>query len=334
MAERIGIFDKVAGSPEYDSGSYSMFQEMMFTDISPDYLNKLIVSIGTGLQVVIDSGGMISKGRFYIQDEDASGGSPKTLPIDAASTGYLRKDLAVVEFDITLRTITAKISKGTEATSSPSAPSLVTGDAKWEKPLVIVNVDGNTIISVEDTRIISGARGLKEAQEDAAQAISDAAAAQEDATEALIDAAEAQENAEAAQATADDNEAYIINMQSDIEELEERYTTVQQSTSAGGTLDLSDANVVKIGDGSLRAVSVPDDASTNFPIGTRVEFCTKYNDFGFTITPLGNVQISYNGGVANVSNGRVLKISGEGGYAMMIKTYGYNWHINGDVTLN
>lgn len=154
-----GYFDAVDGSPSYDSSEHSKVMDMISVGVQTGYENELEVTAGTGLQVIIDSGGMFSKGRYYIQSEAADGASPKTLTPDAATAGYLRKDRVVVEFDTENKSATVKISKGSEAVSDPAANALTTGDNKWEEPLAVINVDGGSIASVEDDRYIFGARG-------------------------------------------------------------------------------------------------------------------------------------------------------------------------------
>lgn len=147
-----GYFDAVEGTPNYDSSEHSKVMDMLSSGVQPGYENEMEITTGTGLQIIVDSGGMFSRGRYYIQSEAASGGSPKTLSVDAATSGYLRKDRVVVEFDVTNKTAALKISKGEEAISNPSAPSLADTATKWEESLGIVNVSAGSITSVEDDR--------------------------------------------------------------------------------------------------------------------------------------------------------------------------------------
>ncbi len=158
MTKYTGYFDAVEGSPNYDSGEYAKVANMQFDGVAPGYENELEVSQGTGLQVTVDSGGIMSKGRYFINDEPANGTSPETLAVDAAATGYLRKDRVVVEFDVENAAAQLKIVKGTEAASDPALPDLGDTDSLWEAPLAIVNIEGGSITSVEDDRTIYGAR--------------------------------------------------------------------------------------------------------------------------------------------------------------------------------
>ena len=158
MAEYAGFFDAVDNIPAYTSTEYAQFYDLVSVGIAYGYKNQLEVAQGNGLEAVVDSGGMTSRGRYYIQSEDADGASPKTLAIDAAAAGYMRKDRIVVEFDVNNGTVAAKVSKGTEAVSAPSANSLADTATKWEEPLAIVNVTGGAITSIEDDRNIQGAR--------------------------------------------------------------------------------------------------------------------------------------------------------------------------------
>ena len=158
MAKYKGYFDAAEGSPNYDSAEFSMVLNMIFDGVAPGYENELEVTQGTGLQAKIDSGGIFSRGRYFINDERADGAFPETLAVDAASSGYLRKDRVVVEFNIENAAAELKIVKGTEAVSGPALPELADTASLWEEPLAIVNVDGGSIASIEDDRVIYGAR--------------------------------------------------------------------------------------------------------------------------------------------------------------------------------
>jgi hypothetical protein len=158
MSEHYGHFDAVEESPQYTAAQDARFFDLLARDIIPDYLNELEPSMDTGLQTIMDSGGMISRGYFYVQDEDADGASPKTFTHDAESAGSNRKDRIVIEFDTTTGVNAAKISKGTGTAGTPSAPDLVDTETVWEEGVAIVTIAGGAVTAVEDTRIISGAR--------------------------------------------------------------------------------------------------------------------------------------------------------------------------------
>lgn len=158
MSEYSGLFDATEGSPNYDSADMGRFYNLLSTDVTPNYENELEVTIGSGLQVVVDSGGMVSKGRFYIQDEATSGGSPLTLSLDPAGTGYLRKDRIVIEFNTEAPIAIAKVIKGTDVTSNPTAPELVNTSTVWQESIAIANVSASTLTSVDDDRTILGVR--------------------------------------------------------------------------------------------------------------------------------------------------------------------------------
>lgn len=154
MAEFKGFFDAVAGSPDYDSAEEALTRDSMATGVMPDFDNELEVTAGTGLQVNIDSGFLWHLGRYYYQTEPSSGGSPKTLSLDAATAGSNRQDLIIVEFDVTTPAITLKVSKGTETTGTPTPPTLADDEAL----LATVDITGSTLNSVIDGRNIQGAR--------------------------------------------------------------------------------------------------------------------------------------------------------------------------------
>ncbi len=157
MAEYTGFFDSIA----YPSVEEALTRyAALLSGVTPGFDNELEVTTGTGLQVKVDSGFLWHLGRYYYQDEDASGGTPKTLSIDAATAGYNRKDRIIVEFDILTPAITLKVSKGTETTGTPTAPTLNADEAS----LAIVDITASTINSITDDRTIGGAR-VREATE-------------------------------------------------------------------------------------------------------------------------------------------------------------------------
>lgn len=158
MAEKLRFIDATGGTPDYDSAEHAITEEIKADGIAYNYLNMLEVIEGTGLEVVIKDGAMMSQGRTYIQDEPHDGASPKAIAIDAATSGYMRKDIVAVEYDIPNGIATAKVVKGTEAVSSPALPSLPSGSTKWQKSLAVVNVTGGAITLIEDTRVIGNGR--------------------------------------------------------------------------------------------------------------------------------------------------------------------------------
>ncbi len=79
---------------------------------------------------MVDSGGLIDKGYYYINDADASGASPLALDIDAEVAGSTRFDLIAIEFNIDTSTIQAVVEKGTTTPVDTSA--------RWQVPLATV----------------------------------------------------------------------------------------------------------------------------------------------------------------------------------------------------
>lgn len=158
MAEKLRFIDATSGTPDYDSAEHAITEEIKADGIAYNYLNMLEVVLGAGLEVVVKDGAMMSQGRTYIQDEPSDGASPKTIQIDAATSGYMRKDIIAVEYDIPNGVATAKVVKGAEAVSSPQLPTLLSGSTKWHKSLAVVNVTGGAITSLEDTRQVGSGR--------------------------------------------------------------------------------------------------------------------------------------------------------------------------------
>lgn len=152
MSELYGHYDAVEGSPNYPSARFSQFVDMISRDIMPDYLNELLVAMVTGLQTSVDTGGMISQGRYYINT------SGITLTHDAEAAGSKRKDNIVVEFNTATGVNVVKIHKGIGTTGTPSAPALVDTSNLWEKLLAVATIEGGVVTAVTDGRLICGAR--------------------------------------------------------------------------------------------------------------------------------------------------------------------------------
>jgi len=150
-----GFFDKTGESPKYAAALAAMAYDIAYAGVAHKFLNKLEVIRTTSNTVTVDTGGVFSRGRWFAQDEAV------ILNVDAAPAGYLRKDYAVVEFDVDTKTATVKISKGTEVQSNPVVNDLLDGANKWEEPLGIVNIEGGAIKTeggIEDKRIMGNQR--------------------------------------------------------------------------------------------------------------------------------------------------------------------------------
>lgn len=165
MSEISGLYDASGGSPSYAEADMAKFLNLFSEGVIPGIDNELEVALVSGLTVSIDSGAMVSRGYFYIQDEDAGGASPLTKTLDAEGAGSNRIDNIVIEHDTTNNTASSKVSKGTGTTGTPSAPALVDTSTKWEELLAEVYVTASAIISVTDGRTISGARRRLQAGE-------------------------------------------------------------------------------------------------------------------------------------------------------------------------
>jgi len=158
MAEHLRFVDATNGSPYYDSASFAQTEEVKADGISYSYLNELEVIQFGGLQIKVEDGALISKGRTYIQDEPSDGESPKILTLEGTQVGYLRKDMVVVEFDLHNSVAVAKIVKGEEVESIPALPSLEDESSFWQVCLAVVDVDGASITNIEDKRVIGNGR--------------------------------------------------------------------------------------------------------------------------------------------------------------------------------
>lgn len=158
MAEFGGHIDATGGVPAYTAAQDAKFYNLLGEGIIPDIDNELAVIMGVGLQVIIDSGAIISRGYFYIQDEHANGANPLVKPVDAEAAGSNRIDNVVIEFDISAGTFLAKIHKGTGTTGTPVAPALVDTTSKWEVLLAQVYITAGNITNIIDGRVIKGAR--------------------------------------------------------------------------------------------------------------------------------------------------------------------------------
>jgi len=158
MAEYSGLYNATNGSPEYTAADLGRFFSLLAEGVAYGYGNELEATKGAGLQAIVDSGGIVSKGWFYIQDEEKDGASPKILSIDAATAGYNRYDLVVVEFDTDNATAIVKVVKGNETTGTPALPNLTDTATKWQVAIGKCDITGSVLNSVSDERTIGNGR--------------------------------------------------------------------------------------------------------------------------------------------------------------------------------
>ena len=158
MAEQGGFIDHTLDVPSYTAAEHALWINLLSNGVTPGVDNELEVLGTAGLEIGIDSGGYISKGSFYIQDEHSDGGDPLLKTLDAEAAGNSRIDNIVVEFDLPNDTYLVKVSKGVGVPGVPAAPALVTGATKWEVLLATCLVTVGVLTSVTDGRDIVGAR--------------------------------------------------------------------------------------------------------------------------------------------------------------------------------
>lgn len=158
MAESSGFFNSINGDRKYKAEGFAQyFATLIGNGVFPNPSTGLQIVAGTGMNVLEHAGNGWINGYAYRNDADLS------LSIDTADGVLNRKDNAVLRWDLSARTITAQIIKGTSA-SSPSAPALVRSaeqyDIKLAEIYVAAGVTAITQSMITDTRLDSTVCGI------------------------------------------------------------------------------------------------------------------------------------------------------------------------------
>lgn len=158
MGERSGFFPYVSGdaNSEYNSAWLAGFIASIIGNGTYD--GELgVTADGSTMSVTLPAGKAWINGYFYCND------APITLPIDNADGTLNRKDTIVLRWDVNARSITARVLKGTLA-STATAPAIVRGAEQYDLKLAEISVPaGTTAITqslITDTRLDNAVCGI------------------------------------------------------------------------------------------------------------------------------------------------------------------------------
>lgn len=129
-------------------GQWQQMMSLMFRDgVWFNYLNKLNVAAGSGLQVTVDTGASMTTGLFM------SNSASFAINLSPADPTNPRIDNIVVHADLVARTVTLIALTGTPNVS-PVAPAVTQNASVWEISLNNVRVNANAVTpsSFTDTR--------------------------------------------------------------------------------------------------------------------------------------------------------------------------------------
>ena len=108
--------------------------------------------------------------------------------------------------------------------------------------------------------------------------------------------------------------------------------TVPANKSGSYTLQAEDAgSIVRINTASANTLTVPQNTSVGFPIGTQIIILALHNGVT-TIAPDTNVELFSQGSTSNSGNDGDLKIDGRYCTAALVKTTTNTWHVFGKLT--
>ena len=147
MAVTYFPFQAGAGAPVLDT-QWQQMMSLMFRDgVWFNYLNKLNVAAGSGLQVTVDTGASMTTGLFM------SNSASFAINLSPADPTNPRIDNIVVHADLVARTVTLIPLTGTPNVS-PVAPAVTQSASVWEISLNNVRVNANAVTpsSFTDTR--------------------------------------------------------------------------------------------------------------------------------------------------------------------------------------
>jgi hypothetical protein len=134
LTEKSSFFNSVAGDRKYAASDFaSYFNSLLTNGIFPNPSTNLQVISNSNMTVTVSIGKGWINGYFYFNDNTL------TLPIEVADGTLNRADRIVLQFNTVGRAITAKVKKGTFA-SSPVAPVLQRDADAFELALADVYV--------------------------------------------------------------------------------------------------------------------------------------------------------------------------------------------------
>jgi hypothetical protein len=140
--EKSSFFNSVAGDRKYDASMFAAyFNSFISNGVFPNSGTNLQVITNNNMTVTVSVGKGWIKGYFYLNDNIL------ILPLDVADGVLNRIDRVVLQFNTVGRSITAKVKKGTFA-SSPVAPTLQRDADAYELALADVYVGAGVVTVV------------------------------------------------------------------------------------------------------------------------------------------------------------------------------------------
>ena len=139
MAITSGFFNSVSGDRLYNAEQMTLYFEGLVGDgIYENIGDKFQVTAGEGMNVTVGTGRALIKTHWLKNDAALS------LSIDAASAQYNRYDAVILRYDLTARTVSVVVKKGTETSGVPNMPNLSRTSELFEMCLAVVKVMKNT----------------------------------------------------------------------------------------------------------------------------------------------------------------------------------------------
>lgn len=154
MAIKSGFFNASNHDRMYNAEDFGDVLSMAITDgVDNVYLDKMIVTAGSGLTVNVGTGRAFFNGHYVIND------SAYNLSLEAASTNLSRIDAIIIDVKgaDAYREVTLDVIKGT-ASSSPVKPTLIKNDSqkRWQYALAYVTIPSGAVnvlaANIEDVR--------------------------------------------------------------------------------------------------------------------------------------------------------------------------------------
>lgn len=146
IIEKSSFFNSVAGDRKYDASMFAAYFNSFITNgVFPNPGTNLQVIANNDMTVTVSIGKGWINGYFYLND------AILILPIEVADGILNRIDRIVVQFNTVARSITAKVKKGTFA-STPVAPTLQRDADAYELAIADVYV-GAGVVSVVGANI-------------------------------------------------------------------------------------------------------------------------------------------------------------------------------------
>lgn len=140
MSVTYGFYDSVNGDRAYNSADMSgIFDGVIRDGVYSTVGGSLLVSPGTGMQVVVASG------RAWFNGTWTYNNAPLNLNLDASSDGLVRIDAIVLEINTAQATRRNRflVKKGQTAVSNPVAPTMTNTADLHQYPLAFVLIGSN-----------------------------------------------------------------------------------------------------------------------------------------------------------------------------------------------